>query len=477
MTGDARRPGRQANASEILAVLRRDHPQPLREQLEVTLREAIRTGRLPANHRLPSSRTLAADLGISRGVVTEAYTQLAAEGYLATRARSSVTVTSVIASTAAPVSPVRLSPPPLYDLRPGVPELDAFPTREWIRSLNEAVAELPRGHLSYGDAQGVPELRAELAAYLGRVRGLQVAPERVVVVTGFAQGLGLLCGVLRSTGTDTLAVEDPSSPRQRAFVARSGLRIHGLEVDEAGARPDALGGVASPGACLLTPAHQFPTGVVLAPERRGAFLAWARETGGLLIEDDYDAEFRYDRSPVGALQGLAPESVVYAGSVSKTLAPGLRLGWLVVPERFVDALAAAKHDADLGGPVLEQLAFARLLRSGRFERHLRRCRDIYRERRDALVGALSEHAPCWSVSGVAAGLHLVVTLPAGSDDVALCSRAAVRRVAAAPLSPYGLGRAPSGLVLGYGRIHAEATDQAIRRLVDAELAPGARRHR
>jgi GntR family transcriptional regulator/MocR family aminotransferase len=466
VTEPPRSRGRQAYPAELLTEIRRDSSQPLRLQLEVALRNAIRAGRLASGSRLPSSRTLAADLGVSRSVVVEAYDQLVIEGYLSSRPRSGISVADRAPRLPGPPTRDTPAPPPQHDLRPGVPDLGAFPMRDWMRSLREAVAALPRRRLGYGDAQGAFELRDALADYLSRARGLDARPERIVVVNGFAQGLGLLCAVLRAEGATTLLIEDPSSPRQRAFIARSGLALHPVEVDTEGARTDALPAVQGT-ACLVTPAHQYPMGVVLSPNRRRELLEWAHANHSIVIEDDYDAEFRYDRAPVGAMQGLDPERVIYAGSASKTLAPGLRLGWLVLPERFTDAIAAAKHDADLGSPILEQVAFARMLESGRFERHVRRSRDLYRRRRDALVEAVHDLAPAWTIGGVAAGLHFVATGASGTDDVTLAGMARARGVAVEPLSSYTMHAELSGLILGYGRLLPESASTVVRRLLGA----------
>src|SRR4029453_18770627 len=279
-----------------------------------------------------------------------------------------------------------------YDFRPGVPALDTFPRTALLTSLGKALRQVPDAALGYGDPRGLPTLREALAAYLGRVRGVEAAAERVLVCWAFAQGLGLVGRTLRRRGASRLAVEDPVHSGQRRIVAHAGLEPVPIRVGERGLMVDLLAeGLAD--AVLVTPAHQFPTGAVLAPERRAALVEWAQRHDAVVVEDDYDAEYRYDREPIGALQGLAPERVIYAGSASKTLAPGLRLGWLVLPAWLIDAVAEEKSPDDLASPVLEQLAFADLLAQGGVDRHLRRNRAVYRARRDALVAALAAHLP------------------------------------------------------------------------------------
>ena len=352
---------------------------------------------------------------------------------------------------------------PRFDFRPGAPDVALFPRTRWLASLRHALREAPDARLDYGDPRGAPELRAALAAYLGRVRGVACDPGRIVVTSGMAQGMALLGRALVERGDRRIGVEDPSSSDGRAQLAGTGLEPVPLEVDARGLRTDRLEG-AELAAVVVTPAHQFPTGVVLAPERRAALAEWASRSGAYVLEDDYDAEYRYDRQPVGAVQGLAPDRVVYAGSVSKTLAPALRLGWLAVPESLIAALAAAKAADDLGTPVIEQLALADFLARGELDRHLRRTRAIYRARRDTLVAALAHHLPGCAPTGVAAGLHIVAPLPEGLDERAVLARARARRVALYGLSEHSVAARPPALILGYGRIAQPAIDAGVREL-------------
>lgn len=433
--------------SHLLIELHRDSPIALHRQVAAAVRDVIRAGRLPAGATLPASRTLAADLGVSRGVVVEAYQQLAAEGYLVSHAGGYTRVALgarrvVLADGAEPVRRLRI------DFRYGRPDVAAFPRAAWLRALRTVLAHAPTERLVYLDGRGAPELREALAEYLNRSRGTAADPDNILIVNGFAQGLGLIARVLAQSGARTLALGDPSPDDDRAIVASWGLHVRGLPVDEKGMELSALD-AADADAALVTAAHQFPMGGVLSPDARAALLAWATHRDAIIIEDDYDAEYRYDRAPVGALQGLAPDRVIYAGSASKTLAPGLRLGWLLAPARLVEPLAAAKLDADRGSPVLEQLAFAEFLASGEFDRHLRRMRPIYRGRRDALLAALGARLPHLRPTGVSAGLHLLTLLPPELDEDAIVGAAKQRGVGVYGLSPYRLTPGPPGLLFGY----------------------------
>ncbi|MEV0457961.1 PLP-dependent aminotransferase family protein [Catellatospora methionotrophica] len=431
------------------ALLDLDRTRPgVGERLTGALRDAITQRRIPPGTRLPSSRDLAADLGLSRGLVVTAYEQLVAEGRLLSRRGSGTVVAAAVAASDGGGREVPGPVPPVVaPLRPGVPDLGMFPRAAWRRAYEKALATALDTDLDYTDPAGAPRLRAELAGYLGRVRAARVDPDGLVVTTGAAQALSLLGRVLAARGMVEVGVEDPGSAGIRDHLRAHGLRLRPVPVDDRGLVVSALGGVR---AVFVTPAHQFPIGVVLAPERRAALIDWARRTGGLIIEDDYDAEFRYDREPVGCLQGLAPDLVALVGSASKALAPGLRRGWLVPPPAWLAGVRQAKCDADMGGSALEQLAFAEFLAGGGFDRHLRRARRVQRARRDALVEALRRHLPQVRVSGIAAGLHLVAELPDGVDDRALADRAHAAGLGPLALSDLRLGTTgPPGLVLGY----------------------------
>ncbi|MGW1727175.1 MocR-like pyridoxine biosynthesis transcription factor PdxR [Streptomyces sp. NPDC002306] len=421
----------------------------LRRGLTDALREAVRGGRLAPGTRLPSSRSLAADLGIARNTVAEAYADLVAEGWLTARQGSGTRV----AERALPRPPghparrPRRPGLPAHSLAPGTPDLASFPRADWLKAARRALATAPNDALGYGDPRGRVELRTALAAYLSRARGVRADPDRVLVCSGFAQGLRLLGEELHDRGLRTLAVEPYGLDEHRDLVERTGLRTLPLRADDRGARTEDLPDAQ---AVLLTPAHQFPMGVALHPERRAAAVDWARRTDGLILEDDYDGEFRYDRQPVGALQDLDPDHVVYLGTASKALAPGLRLGWLVLPPSL-DPEALAARGASTSA--LDQLTLAEFLTSGAYDRHVRAARQRYRRRRDALVAALADHAPDIRVTGIAAGLHAVVRLPPGTEQ------SVVRAAAWQGLALHGLSRyrharatveAPDALVVGYG---------------------------
>jgi GntR family transcriptional regulator/MocR family aminotransferase len=450
---------------DLLVRLERDGA-PLRAQLEVQLRDAVRAGRLAPGVALPSTRALARELGVSRGVVVDAYAQLSAEGYLLAHQGAPTRVADAAAAAPRAATTPAAERPPRYDFRTGGPDVSLFPRGAWLASLRRALRDAPDARLDYGDPRGAPELRRALARYLGRVRGVACEPERVVVTSGMAQGMAIFARAMAARGERTIAMEDPSSAPGRGQLAANGLEIVPVAVDDHGLRVAELEGSPARSA-MVTPAHQFPLGVVLAPGRRAALIDWASRTGALVLEDDYDAEYRYDRQPVGAVQGLAPEHVAYAGSVSKTLAPALRLGWLVPPERLVDAVTEAKASDDLGTPVVEQLALADFLERGELDRHLRRTRAVYRRRRDALVGALARALPNHPPAGVAAGLHLVVPLPPGADESALLDAARARGLGLSGLSEHRIEPGPPALLLGYGRIAEATIAPAVRALADS----------
>jgi GntR family transcriptional regulator / MocR family aminotransferase len=436
----------------------------VRSGLEAALREAVRSGRLLPGTRLPSSRALAADLGIARNTVGDAYSQLVAEGWLAASQGSG---TWVAERTGAP--PAAPAAPPAaqarrarYDLRTGVPDVSAFPRSAWLTAARKALLAAPSGDLSYTDPRGLPQLRAALAGYLSRARGVTVTPDRVVVCAGFAQGLELVCEALRAGGATTLAAEEYGYERHWRIAREKGLALSALPVDAGGA---VLGGHGAQ-AMLLTPTHQFPLGVPLDSVRRRRAAEWAAATGGLIIEDDYDGELRYDRPAVGALQALAPERVVYAGTASKSLAPGLRLGWLVLPRHLVEQVAEAKGAMGRLSSSLDQLALAEFIGSGGYDRQVRRVRLAYRRRRDRLVTVLRREAPRVRVTGIAAGLHAVLRLPPGRGEADLVARAARHGLAIEGLGAYSMGRHHQGpaLVVGYATPPAHAYTTALARL-------------
>jgi GntR family transcriptional regulator/MocR family aminotransferase len=433
----------------------------LADWLTTALRAGVADGRLPVGTRLPSTRGLADQLGVSRGVVVEAYQRLADEGLVGGRRGGGTTVLTT--ARPAPRAPTADEPASIeIDLSPGVPDLSAFPRQAWLRAERDALAATSAAELGYGDPRGTPALRTALAGWLARSRGVRATPAEMIVVNGVAQGLAVLMQALRARGVETVGFEDPGSAGTRAQLGRWGMDVRAVPVDSGGLDVAEL---AASGltAVVATPAHQFPTGVVLAADRRRELIGWTR-AGGLVVEDDYDAEHRYDRPPVAALQSMAPDGVAHLGSVSKTLAPALRLGWLVVPAALREEVIERKRWSDITSPALGQLALAELITSGAFERHLRLVRTRQRQRRDALLDALTRHLPQARVQGVAAGLHLLVLLPELDDDQVLAAAAREHGVAVHPLSWHRTHPGPPGLVIGYAATTPDRLREAVRRL-------------
>jgi GntR family transcriptional regulator / MocR family aminotransferase len=451
----------------MLVDVERDAELPLHEQVERSIRENIQAGRLAAGARLPSTRALARELGISRGVVSEAYGQLAAEGYLLIRQGAPVRVARTVQAARLRPQARSLLPSFPYNFHPGTPDLAGFPRDRWLRSLRAAWRQAPIDAAGYPDPRGVPALRQALADYLGRVRGAAAEPEQTMICTGFAQALSLLCRWLQGRGVERVALEDPGWHPARLIVEQAGLQVAAVPVDAEGLRVDALE-ASGAGAVIVTPAHQFPTGVVLSRERRAELIEWAERGERLIVEDDFDAEYRYDRAGVGALQGLAPERVVYIGSASVRLAPGMRLGWALLPSWLVWPLIQAKAIEDGGSEAIGQLALHDFLGRGELDRHIRRMRLRYQRRREALIAALGRWLPQARVSGEAAGLYELVELPQGVNERALVAAAAERGVGLEGLSLHRFAPGgPPGLVLGFGSLPEPAIEHGIRLLAEA----------
>jgi len=431
------------------------------------LQRAIRDGRLPPGARLPSTRALAADLGVARGTVADAYEQLVIEGWLAARHGSGTAVAWT------PPRPGRSrhaardgdDEAPRFDFRPGSPDVSTFPRREWMTAVRRVLHELPDGDLRYGDPRGLAAARTVIADYVARTRAVRADPARVVITSGFTQALVLLTAAFADVGATAVALEDPCIPAYREVVVRAGVRVHALPVDADGADPSSLATATGVGAAVLTPAHQYPIGTTLAPARRTAAIGWARDANGYVVDDDYDGEFRYDRQPVASLQAMDPERIVYVGTASKSLAPALRLAWMVLPPALVDPVAAAKDRADRHTSVLDQATLAELIRSGALDRHVRRSRLRYRQRRDALVAGLAT-VPHVRTGGIAAGLHALVELTSGASEAEVVERLGRAGVAVHPLEPYWHRRPRlSGLVVGFGTPPEHAFPAALAALI------------
>ena len=403
---------------------------PLRRQLELQLRDAIRSGRLRSGMALPASRLLARELGVSRGVVVEAYAQLVAEGYLSARPGAGTRVAYEAWDGVQPDSrPEGEGPRIRYDLRPGQPDFASFPRRRWLAALSCALRTLPDSALTYGNPRGIEELRVAVADYLARARAVIADPERVVISAGLAHGLSNVWAALRDRGATRVAIEDPGWRWQARTVEHAGLIPAPVPVDDRGLVVGELEQL-DVDAVAVTPAHQFPTGVVMAPERRSALIQWARRRGALIVEDDYDAEYRYDREPVASLQGLAPDCVAFGGTTSKTLAPALRLAWLVLPRQLVDDVTA-QFVATFALP-------------------------------DVRIG------------GAAAGLHLLAWLPEPADDHEIEAAARRRGVAVHALHRHctSVAPAPPALLLGYAGLSEQALEAAVSELT--AVVPGRR---
>lgn len=437
---------------EVLVELDRNLTVPLHRQLTDALRDAIRAGRLAAEVRMPSSRVLASDLRVSRRMVVDAYAQLVAEGFLVGRHGAGTYVAAVDTVPMVPATGRPAAGRHDVDFCSGHPDLRSFPRAEWLRAVRQGLADLPAASFGYVEPQGLTVTRVALADYLRRTRGVHAEPERIVLCAGVTQAVGLVAKVLQRAGAAGFAVEEPGFWLHRFVLQHNGCSPQPIRVDDAGLDVAIL--AAGPADIVLTtPAHQSPTGVVLTPQRRGELLQWAR-AGNLVIEDDYDAEYRYERRPVGALQGLAPDRVIYLGSVSKTLAPGLRIGWMVLPEDLVGAVTREKGLAGVGNSATDQAAFAHLLTSGEYDRHLRQMRRRYLSRRNTLLDSLSRYFPEVSVLGAPAGVQLMAQFPDSTDIDALVTAADKLGVRVESVAPFYADRsaAPPGLLLGYANV-------------------------
>lgn len=418
-----------------------------RNELVRALHDSIRSGRLPAGTRLPSSRSLARDLGIARNTVADAYGQLVAEGWLTARQGSGTVVANRVSTPAVAVPTLPEARSFRYDLTPGSPDVSTFPRGEWLAAARKALPAAPNEAFGLGDPRGRIELRRVLADYLARARGVRADPERILICSGYVQALSLLSEAVKTQGGTTMAVEEFGYGLHRDVIRARGLEPVPVPVDELGAQVSELSGQG----VLLTPAHQMPTGVPLAPERRTAAVEWARESGAVLIEDDYDGEFRYDRQAVGALQALDPERVAYTGTASKSLAPGLRLAWMVLPQRLIEPVIAAKRTADYQTATLDQLTLAEFIASGHYDRHVRRSRMHYRRRRDRLVELLAVRSPEVKIAGISAGMHVLLDVPGDAEDIV--ARAARQGLGLASLSRYHFDPTPAtrqAVIVGYG---------------------------
>ena len=456
---------------EILLHIDRSHPETLAGQLRAGIRDAIRARRLAAGTRLPASRVLAEDLGVSRGVVVDAYAQLVAEGFLVTRPGSGTMV-----SDAAGITPAHSSWwhrrgqqhhqlwRPELDLRPSGPDPALFPRSQAARTMTEILRRLPAAELGYTGPWGVAALRRQLEFHLGRLRAAMAPADGIVVVTGRTQALTVIARTLVAAGHDHIAVEDPSEPRHRHLLQVHGLKAIPVPVDDEGLDVDALAASGCQ-AVLTSPSCQFPTGAVMSAARRARLLDWAVARRALIIEDDQRADFHFDRPALACLQGMRPEQVMLIGSVSMTLAPAMRLGWIVPPPHLLRAIAETKRDDDFGSAVMEQHALASWLESGQYDRHVRHARRSYAMRRAALSRQLHQRFPRWPQRGTPAGLEILLELPDGISDRHVAAHARQQGLGVSPLSLMRISAAgPPGLVLSYARLAPRHSPEAVSRL-------------
>jgi GntR family transcriptional regulator/MocR family aminotransferase len=438
-----------------------------RDLLLNALRDAVRSGRLSPGTMLPPSRSLAADLGLARNTVADAYAELVAEGWLASKQGAGTWVLNV-SGTATSSTPRGMRVVPTHNLMPGSPDVSEFPRTEWVAATRRALTNAPTEALRMGDPRGRPELRAALAEYLARARGVRTSPESIVICAGVRHAVELLT---RAVG-GPIAVEAYGLHIFRDTIAALGVSTIPIGLDENGAVVSDLDEMSVP-AVLLTPAHHNPQGMPLHPSRRAAVIEWAQRTDGYVFDDDYDGEFRYDRQPVGALQALCPDRVAYMGSTSKSMAQTLRLGWMALPDDLVDPVIAAAGGAQFYVDTINQLTMADFIIRGQYDRHIRRMRARYRRRRDALVDALGGFDV--GISGLAAGVNVLLTLPEGSEHEVL------RRAGEAGIALQGLARmrhplatlpARDGIIVGFAAPAEHAFGPAVAALRNVLSASG-----
>ena len=441
----------------------------IRSQLEEALRREIQEGRLRAGTKLPPTRTLARELGISRSVVVEVYGQLAADGFIEAVQGAGTRVRALAPPAAQELRSVTRRPLSTA-FATGLPDPAYFPQREWLRAYGSVFSGSSSQPLGCPDPRGRIELRTTLAGYLSRVRGLRTSSSQLLICNGVSQVLAVVARALLTRGSSRIGVEDPCFAPHRRLLASCGMQPVPIPVDRQGLVVEKLR-QAGVDAVLVGPAHSYPSGAVLSGRRRRELVAWASEHDALIIEDDSDAEFRFERTPVGALQSLAPENVVYAGSVSKVLDPALQIGWVSSPQRLVPDLLGAKVIADDATATFGQLALARFVEEGGFARHIRRVRPRYRARRDRLLGELRAQAPELRPQGSEVGLHLFVPLPADvreADVIAAAKQDGLHVEGAAHHWADPDAGVPAVLI-GYGTLNESTVERDVRTLVAAML--------
>ncbi|MGN6198170.1 MocR-like pyridoxine biosynthesis transcription factor PdxR [Humibacter sp.] len=468
-------------------------PRRKTDSLEAAMRDMIRDGRLASGTRMPATRSLARDLGIARNSVAEVYGRLVGEGWLEARTGAGTWVAHGAGSSARIAAADDAGPPVQHagagirlDLRAGIPDTSGFPRSAWASAMRRAVSAAPVSAFGYGDPAGVEPLRRALATYLGRARGVVADPSAVHVTHGAGHAVRLVGRALVAAGARRVAVEEYGHQPHRHILAALGLEVVPLPVDDSGADVERLGDL-NADAVLLTPAHQFPIGVALSPARRAAVVQWTERTGGLVIEDDYDGEFRFDRRAIGALQSLSPDRVVYVGTASKALGPGIGLGWCVLPRTLVAAVAEERHLDGAKPGALAQLALAEFLDRGDYDRAVRSARARYRARRQYLERAVAERMPAARVTGMPAGLHCLLELPDGIQESDVMRRAdavgiafdglqTYRMPAREPVRAEGVAARPPAMVVGFGAPPPHLFEQAVEAAL-AAIAAASRRYR
>jgi GntR family transcriptional regulator / MocR family aminotransferase len=438
-------------------------PGPLHDRLTRAVRSAIRGGRLPRGAALPPSRTLAADLGVSRWAVTQAYGQLVTEGYLSARTGSATRVIWSPEPDGADRGTRRVpaAAPPRFDLGPWIADHRGFPRRKWVEAIRMAAETTPFDQLDYGAPGGEPRLRAVLAEHLNRSRGADADAATVCVFSGARQSLVQLAGALVATGHRRVGVESPGSYGLWEPLRASGLEVVPLPVDGGGLMTDALGQQRDLRAVCLGTARQILLGNPLAPDRRSALLDWARRVDGIVVEDDYDSEFGYEGPVPPVMQGRDRRRVALLGSMSRVLTPTINVGWVVPPPHLVDAVRDTGQPA-FTPPALNQLALAHFMESGAYDRHLRASRLRFRTRRNALLAALERHLPGYPVTATESGLHVLIELPAGTDLARLTAEAARHGVALCDPTDMWYGLPPLPLLpVGYANLNDPVIDEAV----------------
>ena len=466
-----------AEGFDLFVAVDRSCATPLGRQIEDQVRNAIRSRRLHAGRELPSTRALARDLAVSRGVVVRAYAQLAEEGYLQLRQGAAPSVREPRTDSPAAAACKRgvgRACKVRYDLRPHLPEASLFPRHAWLRSLRHAVTTAGNADLTYSGSRGLEQLRTEVSAYLGRARGIAAGPDQIVITAGCTHSLNLVFHMLARRGAGRIGLENPSDVMVQTIAERAGLNPVGISLDEDGILVGELRAAAVP-AVVVSAGHQFPTGSVLARERQVALMRWAATVGAVVVEDEYDAALRPDWTAISAQDGLAHERVVYLGSTGKTLSPAVRIGWAVLPKALATAFAEEVVTSVLQISAIEQLAFADFLRRGEFDRHLRQMRLVFRRRRAAVAAAFEGILPQVEVHEAAAGLNMLIELPCVELEQAAVRQANSRGIRLETLSRHTLPgyRGPAGLLIGVGALQDGAISHVVEELAQVLAAVGA----